>query len=422
LIVERREKPGQSHEKFTEDYRVCSVVQGKGVANNLFRMDGNPFLHGGEIMSLPFGINALICLESLVDPRVHRNLRHKLVDILLIALCGFMAGCEGWVDVELFGISKQKWFEKFLELPNGIPSHDTFGRVFALIDPQQLTRVLQEFVQAVMGSLQGAAIAIDGKTLARSGEKLTGKEALHLVSAWATERGLVLGQVATAQHSNEITAIPALLRVLDVRGATVTIDALGCQQAIARQVREQGADYVLAVKGNQKKLQEVVQFQLGRGQSRVSRSKLRTREKNHGRTERRLYTAMAASTAVRRHWPDAQSIVRVCRQTTGQGPKTKEVRDFVSSLPPQVERLAALVRGHWGIENQLHWSLDVTFNEDQSRIRQGHAAENAGLLRRLALSILKQDTWYSNSLRGKRLRAGWESSALQHFLMIFAGN
>jgi predicted transposase YbfD/YdcC len=373
-------------------------------------------------MSLPFGINPLICLEGLVDPRLHRNLRHKLVDILLIALCGFMAGCEGWVDVELFGISKQKWFEKFLELPNGIPSHDTFGRVFALIDPQQLTRVLQEFVQAVTGSLQGAAIAIDGKTLARSGEKLTGKEALHLVSAWATERGLVLGQVATAQHSNEITAIPALLRVLDVRGATVTIDALGCQQAIARQVREQGADYVLAVKGNQKKLQEVVQFQLGRGQSRVPRSKLRTREKNHGRTERRLYTAMAASTAVRRHWPDAQSIVRVCRQTTGQGPKTKEVRDFVSSLPPEVERLAALVRGHWGIENRLHWSLDVTFNEDQSRIRQGHAAENAGLLRRLALSILKQDTWYSNSLRGKRLRAGWESSALEHFLMIFAGN
>jgi predicted transposase YbfD/YdcC len=385
-------------------------------------MNGNPFLHGGEIMSLPFGVNPLICFEGVVDPRVNRNRRHKLVDILVIALCGFLAGSESWVDVELFGISKQKWFEKFLELPNGIPSHDTFGRVFALIDPQQLTRVLQEFVQAVTGPLQGQAIAIDGKTLAGSGDHMTGKGALHLVSAWATERGVVLGQMATATHSNEITAIPALLRVLDIRGATVTIDALGCQQAIARQVREQGADYVLAVKGNQKKLQEVIQFQLGRGKSQMARSKLRTCEKNRGRTERRLYTAMAASTAVRRHWPDAQSIVRVCRQTTGQGPRTKEVRDFVSSLPPEVERLASLVRGHWGIENQLHWSLDMTFGEDHSRIRQGHAAENAGLLRRLALSILKQDTWYSNSLRGKRLRAGWETNALEHFLMVFAGN
>jgi len=344
------------------------------------------------------------------------------VDILVIALCGYLAGCEGWVDVELFGISKRKWLEKFLELPNGIPSHDTFGRVFALLDPQQLTRVLREFVQAVTGPLQGKAVAIDGKTLARSGETTTGKEALHLVSAWATQHGVVLGQVATADHSNEITAIPALLQVLDVRGATVTIDAAGCQKAIVRQVRAQGADYVLAVKGNQKNLQEVVQFQLGRGHSNVLRSKLKTREKNHGRMEQRSYTAMAAPTAVRRHWLDAQSIVRVCRQTTSQGQKTKEVRDFISSLPPQVERLASLIRGHWGIENRLHWSLDVTFNEDQSRIRQGHAAENAGLLRRLALSILKQDTWYSNSLRGKRLRAGWENSVLEHFLMIFTGN
>jgi predicted transposase YbfD/YdcC len=373
-------------------------------------------------MSLPLGINALVCFEGVVDPRVDRNRRHQLVDILVIALCGFLAGCESWVDVELFGISKQKWFESFLELPHGIPSHDTFGRVFALIDPHQLTRVLQEFVQAVTGPLPGQAIAIDGKTLAGSGDPRTGKDALHLVSAWATERGLVLGQMATAPHSHEITAIPALLRVLDVRGATVTIDALGCQQAIARQVREQGADYVLAVKGNQKKLQEVIQWQLGRGQSQMPRSKLRTREKNRGRAERRLYTVMAASTAVRRHWPDAQSIVRVCRQTRCPGPKTQEVRDFISSLPPEVERLAALIRGHWGIENQLHWSLDVTFGEDHSRIRQGHAAENAALLRRLALSILKQDTWYSNSLRGKRLRAGWETSALEHFLMIFAGN
>jgi predicted transposase YbfD/YdcC len=373
-------------------------------------------------MSLPFANDALACLENVADPRVNRSRRHKLVDILVIALCGFLAGCEGWVDVELFGISKRKWLEKFLELPNGIPSHDTFGRVFALLDPQQLARVLRQFVQAVVGSLQGEAVAIDGKTLACSGESATGKEALHLVSAWATQHGVVLGQVATADHSNEITAIPVLLQLLDVRGAVVTIDAMGCQKAIARQVREQGGDYVLAVKGNQKHLQEVVQLKLGPGRSKVARYKMRTRDKSHGRTEQRTYTAMAAPLAITRHWPDAQSIVRVCRETNEQGKKTKEVRQFVSSLPPKVERLAALIRGHWGIENRLHWSLDVTFNEDQSRIRQGHAAENAALLRRLSLSILKQDTRYSDSLRCKRLRAAWENSALEHFLMIFPGN
>jgi predicted transposase YbfD/YdcC len=374
-------------------------------------------------MPLPVNSISWACLGSVADPRVNRNKRHKLVDILVIALCGFLAGCEGWVDVELFGISKRKWLEGFLELPHGIPSHDTFGRVFALLDPHQLARALRQFVQAVTGTLQGEAVAIDGKTLARSGESTTAKEALHLVSAWATQHGVVLGQVATADHSNEITAIPLLLQLLDVRGATVTMDAAGCQKGIARQVRAQGADYVLAVKGNQKNLEEAVQFQLGRGHSQVARSKLTTREKSHGRKEQRIYTAMAAPGAVTRHWPDAKSIVRVCRETTDpNGKRTKEVRNFISSLPPEVERLAALIRGHWGIENRLHWSLDVTFNEDQSRIRQGHAAENAALLRRLALSILKQDTRYSNSLRCKRLRAGWETSALLHFLTIFSGN
>jgi predicted transposase YbfD/YdcC len=374
-------------------------------------------------MPLPFNNGSLACLESVADPRVNRSKRHKLVDILVIALCGFLAGCEGWVDVELFGISKRKWLEKFLELPNGVPSHDTFGRVFALLDPQQLARVLRHFVQAVVGSLQGEAVAIDGKTLRRSGESTTGKEALHLVSAWATQHGVSLGQVATADHSNEITAIPVLLQLLDVRGATVTIDAMGCQKEIARQVCAQGADYVLAVKGNQKNLEKAIRFQLGRGRSMEPRSKLKTHEKNHGRKEQRTYTAMPAPKVVSRHWRDAQSIVRVCRESTDeQGKKTKEVRHFISNLPPQVDRLASLIRGHWGIENRLHWSLDVTFNEDQSRIRQGHAAENAALLRRLALSILKQDTKYSDSLRCKRLRAAWETTALEHFLTIFTGN
>ena len=364
-------------------------------------------------------------LEAVADPRVDRNKRHKLVDILVIALCGFVAGCETWVDVELFGNAKWKWLAQFLALPNGIPSHDTFGRVFALLDPQQLAGVLRQFVQTVTPSLAGEAVAIDGKTVAGSAEKTTAKQALHLVSAWATQHGVVLGQVATEDHSNEITAIPKLLQLLDLRGATVTIDAMGCQKAIARQVREQGGDYVLAVKDNQKNLAEAIDLQMRRTRGKgVQRRKVQTREKNHGRTDERTYTVMAAPTPVKRQWTDVQSIVRVCRRTTDvQGKKSQEVRDFLSSVPEnEVERLAALVRGHWGIENQLHWSLDVTFHEDASRIRQGHAPENAALLRRLALSIVKQDTRYSDSLRCKRLRAGWETTALEHFLMIFAEN
>src|SRR5713101_7945762 len=202
------------------------------------------------MLSLPNDIS-LACLEKVTDPRLKRRRRHQLVDILVLALSGFIPGCESWVDVELFGRSKQRWFEKFLELPHGIPSHDTFGRVFALLNPEELVGVLREFVQGMVGSLAQESIAIDGKTLTNSGNRKTGKAALHLVSAWATRHGVVLGQVATADHSNEITAIPRLLRLLDIQGAVVTIDAMGCQQAIARQIREQGADYVLAVKGNQ---------------------------------------------------------------------------------------------------------------------------------------------------------------------------
>ena len=369
------------------------------------------------------GTLSFACLDGVADPRLHRNRRHHLVDILVIALCGFLAGCETWVDVELFGLAKQRWLETFLQLPHGIPSHDTFGRVFALLDPQQLARVLRQFVQAVVPSVAGEVVALDGKTLAGSGQKTTGKQALHLVSAWATQHGVVLGQVPTADHSNEITAIPQLLQLLDVRGATVTIDAMGCQKEIARQVREQGADYVLAVKDNQKHLAEAIDLQLRRTRGKRVRSKLRTCEKDHGRRDERTYTAMEAPTPVKRQWPDAQSIVRVCRVTTdAQGKKSKEVRDFLSSAPVEVERLAAAIRGHWGIENRLHWSLDVTFHEDASRIRVGHGPENTALFRRLALSILKQDTRYSDSLRCKRLRAGWETTVLEHLLAIFAGN
>lgn len=372
-------------------------------------------------MCLSLNSKSWTCLENVDDPRLERNRLHKLVDILVLALCGFLSGCESWPDVELFGKSKREWFEKFLDLPNGIPSHDTFGRVFALLKPEYLVPVLQEFVRTVTGSLDGETIAIDGKTLAHSGDTAKDKKALHLVSAWATKHGVVLGQFATAQKSNEITAIPELLKILDIRGATVTIDAMGCQKAIAQQVLDQGGNYVLAVKGNQKNLHETLKFYFGPGHHNRKRSKLKTQDKNHGRRERRSYTALSAPTAVCRHWLGAQSIVRVCRRSTTHGKTSKEERFFISNLPPEAEQLARCIREHWTIENQVHWSLDVTFNEDQSRIRQGHAPENTALLRRLALSILKQDTRYSQSIRGKRLRAGWDNEALEHFLAIFLG-
>ena len=293
---------------------------------------------------------SLACLAKVTDPRVKRQRRHKLMDILVIALCGFIAGSESWVDVELFGRSKRRWFEEFLELPHGIPSHDTFGRVFALLNPDELVSVLQEFVQGVVGSLANEPIAIDGKTLANSGDAKTGKTALHLVSAWATGKGVVLGQVATADHSNEITAIPRLLRLLDIQGAVVTIDAMGCQQAIARQIREQGADYVLAVKGNQGTLEQVVvdRFRWPTAAARTATQTLRTTEKDHGRTERRMVKAMPAPSAVQRRWPNARSIVRVARTTHRAGKRENEVRYFISSLPTEVHRLAAIIRGHWG--------------------------------------------------------------------------
>lgn len=247
-----------------------------------------------------------------------------------------------------------------------------------------------------------------------------------MVSAWATQHGVVLGQIATAEKSNEITAIPQLLQLLNLKDAVVTLDAMGCQRAIVGQLRDQEADYVVTVKGNQHQLHETVasafEDYLNAARPPAELKTQTTTETNRGRTETRTYHAAPAPAAVRARWRDAQSIVMVCRETTDQGQTDGEVRYFLSSLPAKVKRLAQLIRGHWLIENQLHWSLDVTFTEDKSRMRLGYATENAAFLRRLALSILKQDVWYSGSLRGKRKRAGWQNEALAHFLAIFSEN
>jgi predicted transposase YbfD/YdcC len=363
---------------------------------------------------------------KLTDPRINRSKLHLLHDIIVLALCAALCGCDTWVEVEAFGKAKRRWFEKFLELPHGIPSHDTFGRVFAALDTGAFLGCLQSWLASLSLALNGEVIAIDGKTVRASLDRAAGKSPLHLVSAWATKNRLVLGQVATAEDSNEITAIPKLLSMLELLGAVVTLDAMGCQTAIAAQIRDQGGDYVLAVKGNQETTLHLVTEAFERhGEQDYPTPAVRqqhTEEQGHGRQEKRTYYVAAAPPALQALWRDVRSIVMVVRQRIVQGRESGEVSYYLSSLPPQVRRLADAIRRHWGIENGLHWSLDVIFAEDRSRMRMGNAAETAALLRRLVLSILRRDTQVSGSLRVKRLKAGWDETVLLQLLASFSGN
>lgn len=365
---------------------------------------------------------------DLPDPRIDRSKAHDLLDILILALCATLGGANGWADIERFGKAKLAFFRQFLELPNGIPSHDTFGRVFARLDPAALLACTQRWLAAFRAAVDRELVAIDGKTLCGSFDTPAGQSPLHLVSAWATEARLVLGQVAAAAHSNEITAVPLLLELLDLRGCIVTIDAMGCQKEIVAAIRAQEADYVLTVKGNQGSLYEdIVDFfveGLDRDFAGIPHRSCKTVDDNHGRHETRHYTVVAVPEEIRqRHpWHDLRSLGMVhAERQVGAGEVEVETRFFISSLAPQVKRFARAVRGHWGIENRLHWSLDVTFAEDQSRVRKDHGPANLGMLRRLALSILQQDTSSKDSLRGKRLSAGWDEERLLKILTGFCG-
>ena len=337
---------------------------------------------------------------------------------MAIALCGAICGADSWADVERFGNEKIAWFRTFLRLENGIPSHDTFGRVFASLDTGEFFACLANWIAGLQLDLAGKTVAIDGKTLRGSFDRAAGKEALHVVSAWASDLRLSLGQVATEEKSNEITAVPRLLEMLAIEGAVVTIDAMHCQKKTARAVRARGADYVLQVKANQPELHDRLQdlfTEYGDDDWRGVRRHT-TVEEGHGRVERREYYAAKAPEALRRQWTDAASVGMVCRCREAGGKEGCEVSYFLSSLPPKVRTLAKHIRGHWGVENSLHWSLDVTFSEDRSRIRKGNGQEIASGFRRLALSILKQDTTLKENLRGKRLRAGWNNATLQAIL------
>jgi predicted transposase YbfD/YdcC len=363
---------------------------------------------------------------NLTDPRIDRTKRHSLLEILILAVCATLGNADGWADIERFGRAKLDFFRTFLELPNGIPSHDTFGRVFARLDPAALMACIQQWLDALGAAVAGEVVAIDGKTLRGSFDTAAGKNPLHLVSAWACEARLTLGQVAVDAKSNEITAIPLLLELLDLQGCIVTLDAMGCQKDIAAAIRARQADYVLAVKENQPGLYQAIhEAFLAHAEADFADPTLRrlkTLERGHGRDETREYFIAAAPAAVVDSglWPDVRSIGMVCRTRVVNGVASDEIAYYVNSLPPKVKAFARAVRGHWGIENRLHWSLDVIFAEDQSRVRKDHSPLNLGMLRRLVLSIVRLDTSVKDSLRGKRLRAGWDDEVLLKILTGFS--
>lgn len=364
--------------------------------------------------------------RELEDPRVERTKRHKLIDIVVIAVCAVICGADDWVHVELFGQAKQEWLGRFLELPNGIPSHDTFGRVFRRLDPEQFQRCFLSWVQAVFQVTKGQVVAVDGKQLCGSYDTQAGKGAIRMVSAWASESQLVLGQLKVEDKSNEIPAMPALLELLDLSGCIVTTDAMGCQKAIAQQIVAGGADYVLAVKGNQgslvAELSDLFAYADEINFKPVVSDYTLSFSKNHGRFEKRRCWTIAdpdflAFLRDRDKWPALKTLVRVQAERTVAGTTTVETRYFISSLPPDAAALLAAVRAHWSIENALHWVLDVAFREDYCRVRADHAPHNLAILRHIALNLLKQERSLKVGIKSKRLRAGWDEAYLRKVLL-----
>jgi predicted transposase YbfD/YdcC len=357
--------------------------------------------------------------RGLHDPRVVGRTRHRLFDVIVLALCGVISNCDDWPDIALFARKRQAWFRRFLELPGGIPSHDTFERVFAALDPRAFERCCLAWLREVAGLVGVEHIAIDGKTLRGSAGSSLGP--LHLVSAWATQANLTLAQVAVDGKSNEITAIPQLLELLDLSGALVTIDAIGCQKAIARQVVAGGGDYVLIVKGNQGHLLEDIQETVGRaldGELPGGVTRTHTaREQGHGREEERSCVVVqhVAGLRDRAAWPRLTTVGMCRRERTVNGQTSEEVCYFIGSRRLAARRYAQAIRGHWGIENNLHWQLDVSFHEDASRVENRHGAANIALMRKLALALLKQHP-QKESIARKRKTAALDTAFLAEAL------
>lgn len=362
----------------------------------------------------------------LPDPRVDRTKKHLLIDILFIGMCTIICGGEGFTDMEEFGEAKEEWLRKYLELPYGIPSHDTFRRVFSSLDPKAFSECFTRWSQALHDATGGEVIALDGKTIRHSFDTATGQPAIHVVSAWASENGLALGQVKVDKKSNEITAVPKLLEMLDVKGRIITTDAMGCQKDIARRIVEKKGDYVFCLKGNQGNLHDDVKFFFDEARKAdfkdVEHRYFETVEKDHGRIEIRRCWVVEEDAIVwlekGDEWSGLSSIAAIEAERKIRGKTTTETRYFISSLTGSAEKLAGAARSHWGIENSLHWVLDVTLNEDKSRIRKDNAPENLAILRRIALNMVRREQTRKNvSVRRRVKKAGWDNSYLEQVLV-----
>lgn len=365
-------------------------------------------------------------LSELPDSPSTRARRPPLINILFIAVCAMLSGAKDFVAMEAFGKAKFEWLALRLDLSAGIPSHDTFGRVFALLDPHAFTQCFLRWVEAIRTQVGAQGISLDGKTLRHSFDTATGQAAIHMVSAWAQQNRMVLGQVKVDAKSNEITAIPALLHLLDLTGCIVTLDAMGGQKAIAAQIIQQGGDYVLALKDNQPALAAEVQALFEHAQAHRFEERphdsAQTLDKDHGRIETRHCTVMALSSLhalwqdVAQEWSGLRTLVRLQRQRQIGSHLSSETHSYLWSLPAKAQQHLKVVRAHWGIENQLHWVLDVAFHEDACRVRTDHAPQNLATLRHLALNLLRQDKAGKGGIQNRRLQAGWDDHYLEKLL------
>jgi predicted transposase YbfD/YdcC len=353
------------------------------------------------------------CLEKIPEPRIEKKTEHKLIDIIMIAICAVISGAESWTEIEMFAQEKEKWLRQYLELPNGIPSHDCFRYLFIKLDAKAFEQCFLEWIKGIRKVLKQEGISIDGKKVRHSYDETNGKAAIHMVSAWATEANLVLGQTKVEDKTNEIKAIPELLEVLELKGCIVTIDAMGCQKDIARQIQEKKADYILALKGNQEELYFDVRG-IFEGAEEIKYQQVRhdykkTINKRHGRLEIRECWVIRDEewlSLIRQKskWESIRSIIKVSRTRTVKGETSREDQYYISSLSADAELILERIRGHWGIENKLHWVLDVSFREDLSRVRSGNSSENFAVIRHIALNLLRQEKSCKRSIKAKRLK------------------
>lgn len=360
---------------------------------------------------------------DLPDPRLGDNISHPLINIITISICAVICGANSWVDVEQFGEAKQSWFEEFLDMPHGVPSHDTIGRVFRMLNPKEFEARFRTWTQHICELLNGEVLAVDGKQLRRSKDGTWGTDGIYMVNVWATENKLSLAQAKVANHTNEIKAIPLLLRLLELEETIITIDAIGCQTEIVEVISDQKADYVIAAKDNQGTLLQDIQTAFDRTESHHDVAYHRTVNKGHGRIEIRECWAINDPEIIAyiddyKDWKNLRSIVKVTseRQLLTTGKTEQETRYFITSLGADAQQILHAVRAHWQVENSLHWVLDMAFREDESRVRKDHAPENFAVIRQFALNLLKQDNSLDIGISAKRKRAGWDHNYLLKLL------